>query len=454
MPSRPSTPVRVALLALLAATLAGTAVVARDADWNLGLLGILLLVSVVSDLRAIEITAQRVKASGSFLAIIVAAVLLGAAPAVLVALTTILASWLQSRYAVTDLLVNAVVYATFPLLAGVGFALATERLALDDGNASFYLLVFGIFVAALIVDFFGIAAYTSYVEGSSLLQRLRRSFAPMIPTELAAGLLALGITFAYNQVGLPAAALFAIVLLCFQFLVGELLLSQERADELERRAHQLAGFQFALLGALLRTLDLRDRMTARHSASVARYSRELAAHAGLPEESQNLVHTAALLHDIGKFVLPDRILKASGRITLEDWDEIRRHPAEGARIVSQIDGYAPVADIILAHHERYDGLGYPYGTGGEAIPELARIISIADTYDVITARDTYTDTRSSSEAIVELRRVAGSQLDPRLVEVFIAMLSDKSPAYRHGEDVNFEEELALEKRVSDYIALT
>ena len=126
-------------------------------------------------------------------------------------------------------------------------------------------------------------------------------------------------------------ALFAVVLIVFQYLIGALLLSQQRADELELRAKQLAGFQVALLSALLRTLDLRDRMTARHSAAVARYSREIAAAAGLSEEEQDLAHTAGLLHDIGKFVLPDRILKGErgadrGRLGADPQAPLRGRP--------------------------------------------------------------------------------------------------------------------------------
>src|SRR5690606_20905088 len=104
-------------------------------------------------------------------------------------------------------------------------------------------------------------------------------------------LLAMAIAFAYFEIGTVAIALFGVVLLIFQYLLGALLISQERAKELELRAHQLAGFQVALLSALLRTLDLRDKMTARHSAAVARYARELAARAGLSEEEQELAHT-------------------------------------------------------------------------------------------------------------------------------------------------------------------
>jgi putative nucleotidyltransferase with HDIG domain len=237
--------------------------------------------------------------------------------------------------------------------------------------------------------------------------------------------------------------------------VGALLVSQDRGDELELRARQLAGFQVALLSALLRTLDLRDRMTARHSAAVARYSREIALQAGLSEEEQELVHSAALLHDIGKFVLPDNILK-SGRRRLSDaeWEQIKKHPYEGARIVSQIDGYQPIGEIILAHHERIDGKGYPRNLAGDEIPLLARVISVADTYDVMTARDTYRDPVSSYEAVAELRRVAGTQLDPRFVEAFVEILDGKDLAYRHGEDADFEAELALDKRIHDYVAAT
>ena len=123
-----------------------------------------------------------------------------------------------------------------------------------------------------------------------------------------------------------------------------------------------------MLSALLRTLDLRDQMTARHCAAVARYSRAIAQRAGYSRREEELVHIAALLHDIGKFILPDRILKANVPLTDEDWMLIKRHPQQGARVVSSLDGYGPVAEIILAHHERIDGKGYPRGLAGRRDP--------------------------------------------------------------------------------------
>jgi putative nucleotidyltransferase with HDIG domain len=237
--------------------------------------------------------------------------------------------------------------------------------------------------------------------------------------------------------------------------VGALLQSQDRADELELRSRQLAGFQVALLSALVRTVDLRDRVTARHSAAVARYSREIAARAGLSPEDQEVVHTAGLLHDIGKFILPDSILKAGGRkLTDAEWAEFEKHPHEGARIVSQVDGYQPVGEIILAHHERIDGGGYPRGLRGDEIPVLARVIAVANVYDAMTARNAYRDSVSWREAVSRLRQAAGTELDPRFVEVFVDILENNGLAFRHAEDVDFETELALDERIRKIVQAT
>jgi putative nucleotidyltransferase with HDIG domain len=454
MIGRPSRAVLATELALLAAALLAAAALAPEADWDIPLLTLLLALAIVSDLRIVETAARHVSVSGSLLAIVTAVALLGTTPGVVIGILAILCGFLAKRYDPKDLLVNLLVYASFPLIAGVAFHAAVDQLALTPDDVSWYLLVLGLFVLALGINLMSIALYSVYLDGSSLWTHLRRSVAPILPSELAAALLTLAVTLAYDNLGLAAVILFAIVLLTFQYLVGELLLSQERGDELELRAKQLAGFQVALLSALLRTLDLRDRMTARHSAAVARYARELAASAGLSAEEQELAHSAGLLHDIGKFVLPDEVLKTRGVLTDEDWEQIKRHPYEGARIVSQIDGYTPVGDIILAHHERLDGTGYPRGLKGDEIPVVARIIAVCDTYDAMTARDSYREPRSSFEAIAEMRRVAGTQLDPDLVEHFVQLLANKTLAYRHGEDADFEAELALDKRIHDYVSQT
>ncbi len=129
---------------------------------------------------------------------------------------------------------------------------------------------------------------------------------------------------------------------------------------------------------------------------------------------------------------------------------MKLHPEQGAKLVRRIEGYGPVADIIISHHERVDGKGYPHGLCGEDIPVGSRIISVADTYDVMTSRDSYRRPVSAEAAITELRRVAGAQLDAVIVERFIEMVESGRVEFRHADEADFERELAFERRVADY----
>jgi len=444
-------PTRLSYILLLLGLAAAVAVAIQQApaaNWNMALFGILLGFSAFSDVTSIE-TESRLKISGSFLAHVLAMVFLGGTPAALIGVISILVGWLRFRVGWNFLLVNLLTYMTFPLVVGIAFHEVLLATGITAADPAFYVLVFASFLSALAINFSMIAAYSCYLARSSFIEKVRIALIPLLPSELAAALMAVGVAFIYNEIGLAGVALFGIVLVIFQYLLGALLKSQERARELEMRTNQLASFQVGMLSALLRTLDLRDQMTARHSAAVARYSRAIAQRAGFSKAEEELVHIAALLHDIGKFILPDRILKANVPLTDEDWMLIRRHPQQGARVVSSLDGYGPVAEIILAHHERIDGKGYPRGLEGDDIPELARIISVSDTYDVMTARDSYRTPTSSYEAIQELRRVAGKQLDARFVEVFIELLEDGDVSFRHGEEADFERELALEARIAE-----
>lgn len=444
---RPSSIAIAGMAAGLLATAAASVYWAGQASWNIGLIVVLLAFCVFSDLTAVQ-AQSRMKISGSFLALVVAMVLLGGTPATLIGITTILVGWARWRERWDYLLNNTLTFALFPLLGGIAFHLISHRVGVNGNDAVFYLLVFGLFQLALAINFLMVASYGCYVERTPFREKLAL-LPPVLPSEFASAMLAVAVTFIYHEIGISAITLFGVVLITFQYLLGQLLLSQQRAEELERRSKQLASFQVGMLSAMLRTLDLRDKMTARHSAAVARYSRAIAQRAGLSRREEELVHIAALLHDIGKFILPDRILKANVPLSEEDWKLIQRHPQQGARVVSSLDGYGPVAEIILAHHERIDGTGYPRGLAGDEIPELARIISVADTYDVMTARDSYRLPVSTHEAIQELRRVAGTQLDARFVDVFIELLEGRDVSFQHSEAADFEKELALEARIAE-----
>ncbi len=231
-----------------------------------------------------------------------------------------------------------------------------------------------------------------------------------------------------------------VVLAVFTALVRALKLSEERADQLAARSSQLAQLQVGVLSTLFETLALRDPATARHGAAVARLARALARDLELSERDQDLAATAGLLHDIGKFALPDRILRAT-ELTEEDLAIIRRHSQEGAALVGRLDGYGQVAETILYHHERVDGTGYPAGLIGREIPLLARIVAVCETYDMLTGRGTYRTAITPVEAFAELRRVAGRQLDADLVDRLVVMVRRDPAAYAVDRVPSSEAEL-------------
>ena len=309
----------------------------RDTDWYLPLFGVLLAASVIGDLTAVDTPKSQVTISSSFLAITTAAVFLGETPAAVIGVTTIVAGWLRFRYAPPTLLINVVTYAWFPLLAGLAF----ERSDPGDrdrpgGRALLLARLRSSSSSRLAIDFVLIAGYSCYLEGSRFVTKVRRALVPLLPVRARLGAPRRRRRLCLRRAsGLAPSPCSASSMLVFQYLIGALLVSQERADELELRAKQLAGFQVALLErppAHPRPARPDDRAPQRRGR---RYSREIAAAAGLSPEEQELAHTAGLLHDIGKFVLPDRILKGDGDLTEAEWDEIKKHPDEGARIVSR-----------------------------------------------------------------------------------------------------------------------
>jgi putative nucleotidyltransferase with HDIG domain len=299
------------------------------------------------------------------------------------------------------------------------------------------------------LNFVLVAGFQRASWGSPSLAEARAAFVTVLPVQFATGLLTAGVAFSYGRIGVGAVGLLAVVLFVFQYLLRAGIAAFDRGEELGKRTKELAALQVGLLSTVMQTLSMRDAMTARHSAAVARYAREVAKMLGVDEREQDLIHTAALLHDIGKFIFPDSILFADRKLTPEEWETVKLHPEQGARLVRRIEGYGPVADIIYCHHERYDGNGY-YNVPLEEIPLGSRIIAAADTYDVMTSRDSYRRPVSSEAALAELRRVAGSQLDPVIVETFVEMIETQRVAFRHADETDFELELAFDRRVEDY----
>lgn len=181
-----------------------------------------------------------------------------------------------------------------------------------------------------------------------------------------------------------------------------------------------AGAESAL--ALVERMDRRDPATVRHSSRVASYCGEIARGMGLSAAHAERLRVAGVLHDVGKAALPDSILKKPGPLDEGEWVQMRRHPELGACMVTEPD-LADVRAWMLAHHERPDGRGYPFGLAESQIPLEARVLAVADAYEAMTSDRVYRPALGPECAQEELRRGAGSQFDPHVVEAFLRAIN-------------------------------
>jgi putative nucleotidyltransferase with HDIG domain len=414
---------------VLAGAVVGAVLTSRASDWQ-PLWALALLGGLAIGAYAFAIRIGHMQLSGSFIALVLAMVVLGPAPASVIGLLTLLVNGLRTRRRREWLpgLTDVATYAVFPLAGGLlGRALLAQGLHVDSAarlhGANVALAVAGVYAATNLLNFALIAVHYRVTGGRGLLLPTRTLLLPMLPSEAAGLVLTALVATAYAELHERGAVLIGLVavLVVFMALARALARSEERADQLAARSSQLAQLQVGVLGTLFETLALRDPVTARHGAAVARLARALARELSLSERDQDLAATAGLLHDIGKFALPDRILRA-GELSDEDLATVRRHPQDGAGLEGRLDGYAPVAETILYHHERVDGTGYPAGLIGREIPLLARIVAVCETYDTLTARDSYRTAITPVEAFAELRHAAGRQLDADLVDRLILLI--------------------------------
>jgi putative nucleotidyltransferase with HDIG domain len=189
-----------------------------------------------------------------------------------------------------------------------------------------------------------------------------------------------------------------------------------------RKSRELEEAYDATLENFMAALDLRDVETYGHSKTVSRYSQVLAQAFGVRDpRALDSIRKGALLHDAGKMAIPDSILKKPGPLTAKEWEVIRRHPAVGYGLVRDVKLVPEVGNIILCHHEKYDGSGYPKGLKGEAIPLEARVFAVADTLDAVTSHRPYRAPRDFRAARRELVGNAGRQFDPKVVDIFCGL---------------------------------
>jgi putative nucleotidyltransferase with HDIG domain len=433
---------------LLAGAVAAAALVSDPSEWHPASL-VLLLVFIALAGERFTVETSRGVLSASLGAMVLAMGLLGPGPAGACGIAAMVVHSAVARRSPSQWLANLVAFGVSAFCGGLLIRAVSGNVAGVHGENLAQSLVFGLVVLGAVMVLLGLnfllyALDLCVGEGRSIADLVRELFLPLAPSELAVGVIAVILVLAYRSAGLPTLIAAIPVLLIFRQLTTALVRSEERAEQLDARTRQLSSFQWAVPSTFMEGLGLRDPSALRHAAAVASYSKAMAIELGCDEDEQEVIHLAGLLHDIGKFTWSDRILHPT-ELTDQDWVVIRRHPQDGAMMVGKFDGFGPVADAILYHHERIDGAGYPAGLIGNEIPLASRIVAICSTYDRMTASETYASPMSTEDAIAELRRIAGIQLDAELVELFIGLLERKGATF--GQDADYKTELAFDNRV-------
>jgi len=201
--------------------------------------------------------------------------------------------------------------------------------------------------------------------------------------------------------------------------------NEDLSVRVEERTRELEATRLEVLERLCQAVEFRDDVTGRHTRRVGERAAELASRVGLPATEVDLIRRAAPLHDVGKIAIPDAILLKPGRLTEEEFAVMKGHTTVGARILSggRSDLMATAESIALAHHERWDGRGYPEGIAGERIPIAARLVAVVDVYDALTNARHYRGEWSAERALIEIEAGAGSHFDPMLASEFRATLA-------------------------------
>lgn len=397
---------------------------------------VLVALAVVSERLAFRLYRDG-WVSVAFALAVLAAVWMGAGATVFVETAAVVAGYAFTDRSKRKLLFNF----GQANLAGAAGALAVSPLPPpDEGLTGAALLV----MAGLIAGAAMFLASAPLVAAAMALDGQRRfdavflsNFGWLAPHYLAVAAAAGGFAAVYANLGVPGLLILALPLVGSRYAMKQVIdktrenvLRLERANEELRAAYveiremseRLAEAYHGTLESLVAALDVRDRETRGHSARVAAHAVELAKLLGVQDDEElAMIYRGALMHDVGKIGVPDAILHKEGPLTDDEWEFMRRHPALGYRILAQVPYLRPAAGIVLAHHERWDGAGYPRGLKGDAIPLGARIFAVCDAYDAIVSDRPYRRGQPPEAALREILAGAGSQFDPRVVEAFEAL---------------------------------
>lgn len=305
----------------------------------------------------------------------------------------------------------------------------------------------------------------SLASRMTLREVWREKFEWLIPHYVVFGLLGLALAVAYDAVGIAGLLAFVAPPVMMRFSLKQYIdKTAENVEELRKTnrelqkanqdvlhmANELRETYDGTLEALVSALDARDRETKGHSLRVAKYMMEIAYHIGIEPGTTEWVdmQRGALLHDVGKIGVSDTILHKPGPLTDDEWVDMRKHPKIGHDMLKDISFLSGAAQIVMAHHERYDGKGYPHGLAADEIPLGARIFVLADTFDAMTSDRPYRRALSAEVSRQEIIKCSGTQFDPHCVQAFL-LAFDKIAQIRHAdEDEHTEHHAAAAPRAA------
>ncbi len=203
-------------------------------------------------------------------------------------------------------------------------------------------------------------------------------------------------------------------------------------DELKDKNAELEKAYLDTIGILRYTVEAKDPYTRGHSDRVSEYSVLIGTKMGLDENTLHILKIGGLFHDIGKIGIPDSILLKETKLSDDEYSQIKNHPAIGVHILGDAEIFKDIIPIVMHHHEKFDGKGYPKGLKGENIPLVARIAAVADTFDAMTSKRTYRDALSLEVVTSEIEKCSGTQFDPKIAKVFLDIIKND---YKEIEEI-------------------
>ncbi len=413
-----------------------TALIATQAprfEGNVWLFGALVAIEVVAGLRPIVIYGKTSQSVG-FVLVLAIVILFGPPGAAILAPLSAVCGRLGRRKVDEKIVTNAALFTIVYCAAAGGYNLLADvgpenvSIAVVAGAALATAISFGLSFVLLSIPF--------YLDGTHSFSDFWDRNSWVLPHYGTMGLIGLALTAGFISAGLLGLLAFAAPVLMMRFSIKQYVdKTQENVKKLETQnaslekayvqirsvSDELRESYDGTLEALVNALDARDQETKGHSLRVSRYMMDIARELGVKPGTQDWtdMQRGSLLHDVGKIGVSDSILLKPGKLTDDEWSSMRRHPEIGYNMLRQVRFLQGAAEIVLAHHERWDGKGYPKQLHEDEVPLGARIFTVVDTFDSMTSDRPYRKAKSTLDALNEILRCSGSQFDPSVVEAFL-----------------------------------